>query len=97
MKRRTTRVAGGWHPSSKTERRTARLIESRQRIKRRLGSRCHYCGWRPKRRKDFRWLDVHERAASNALACKWCHGMLSNGKRPSLSYSRAARRRRRIP
>lgn len=91
------RRAGGWHASSKKEIRTARLVTARQRFKARHGRRCDFCRWRVKRRRDLRWLDVHETAGGSRPACKWCHGMLSNGKRPDPAHSRAARRARRIP
>jgi len=71
------------------ERRTYRLIKARQDFKRRRGYRCHYCGRRPKSVRDRRNFDVHKPAggfhtlpdASCKVACKRCHGRLSQGKK----------------
>jgi len=71
------------------ERRTYRLITARQNFKRARGNRCEFCGWKPKRKKDFRFLDVHNPSggyhalpnSSDKVACKWCHGRLSQGKK----------------
>ena len=71
------------------ERRTYKLITARQEFKRRRGNRCEYCGWRPKTRREMRFLDVHKRsggfhslpAPGDKVACKWCHGRLSQGKK----------------
>jgi hypothetical protein len=71
------------------ERRTYRLIKARQEFKRRRGNRCEYCGWKPKRRADARFLDVHNPSGGyhgfpkppDKVACKWCHGRRSQGKK----------------
>lgn len=74
----------------KKERRTAKLVFYRQGLKKLRGNRCEYCGWKPKTRADMRFLDVHETRQGpryrynphyQKVACKWCHGRLSQGKR----------------
>jgi DNA-directed RNA polymerase subunit RPC12/RpoP len=71
------------------ERRTAKLVLYRQRLKKRRGNRCEYCGWKPRTKDDMRFLDVHETKRGPAfrykpryqhVACKTCHGKLSQGK-----------------
>lgn len=71
------------------ERRTYKLIEARRAFKRGRGNRCEYCGWRPKSKRQERFLDVHRPGGgfhgmprkTDKVACKWCHGKLSQGKR----------------
>lgn len=75
------------------ERRTYRLIQARRKFKRQRGNRCQYCRWRAKSRRDLRFLDVHNpRGGYHTLpdmrckvACKWCHGRLSQGKKTKRS------------
>ena len=71
------------------ERRTYKLIKARQEFKARRGYKCHYCGARPKTKAARRFWDVHKRGggfhampdAHCVVACKWCHGRRSQGKK----------------
>jgi len=71
------------------ERRTYKLIKARQEFKRRRRYRCAYCKRRPKSKAARRFWDVHNpRGGYHTLpdrrckvACKWCHGRLSQGKK----------------
>ena len=73
------------------ERSTYKLITARQEFKRRRRYRCHYCGRRPKSKAQHKFWDVHKPGGgfhglpdnSCKVACKWCHGKLSKGKKTS--------------
>ena len=76
------RVRRKWHPSVKNEYVTPRERRRRNRLKALHHWRCDYCGWKARTRAQRRFLDVHEKPGGDSVACKWCHGLLSNGKRP---------------
>ena len=72
-----------WHPSVKAEYVNPRERRNRERLRAAHGYRCDYCRWKPRLRSERRFLDVHELpSGGRRVACKWCHGLLSNGKRP---------------
>ena len=79
------------------ERRTYKLIKARQEFKRRRGYRCHYCGRRPKSKAARRFWDVHKPGGgfhampgkTCVVACKWCHGLRSQGKKTTRRKQRA--------